>query len=110
MQVSDVVIVTCYSRPDYLRLCLDYLSVADGVKDKEIWISIDRGKSLLREFYDVLNDFRDRLNIFTIIRPEHNYHGNTYNTLEAYKEAYATDAKYVYLIEDDVLITKDFFK
>lgn len=32
------------------------------------------------------------------------------NTLEAYKEACQTDAKFVYLIEDDVLVMPDFFK
>lgn len=105
----DIILVTTYNRPDYLRLCLDYLSRATGVESKEIRICIDRGRSLIREFYEVINDFRPRLNISTIVRPEHNYHGNSFNTLEAYKEAYASDAEFVYLIEDDVVVQPDFF-
>jgi hypothetical protein len=93
-----------------LRLCLEYLSRAAGIETKEIWICIDRGKSLLREYYEVINDFRGQMDIQTRIRPEHSYRGNTFNTLEAYKEAYQTDAKFVYLVEDDVLVTQDFFQ
>lgn len=108
-QHPDIILVTSYTRFDYLRLCLEYLSNAEGIENKQIWLFIDRGRSLVREFYEVLADFK-HLNIRTTFRPEHNHHGNSYNTLEAYKEAYQTDAKFVFLIEDDVLITNDFFK
>ena len=107
--MHDIVLITSYNRPDYLRLCLDYLARAEGVETKEIRLYVDRGRGLIREFYEVLNDFK-HLNIQVTFRPEHTYHGNSYNTLEAYKEAYHTNAEFVYLIEDDVLITKDFFK
>ena len=107
--MRDIVIITSYNRPDYLRLCLDYLSRAAGIENKEIRICIDRGRSLLREFYEVINDFRPALNISTVIRPEHSYHGNSFNTLEAYKEAHASAAEFVYLVEDDVLVQPDFF-
>ena len=107
--MRDIVIITSYNRPDYLRLCLDYLSRATGIENKEIRIYIDRGRSLVREFYEVVNDFRPALNISVTIREEHAYHGNSFNTLEAYKEAYASDAEFVYLIEDDVVVQPDFF-
>jgi hypothetical protein len=107
--VYDIVIITSYNRPDYLRLCLEYLSRAQGIADKEIWICVDRGRTLIREFYEVLVDFQKSLHIVTKFRPEHSYRGNSYNTLEAYKEAYQTDAKFIYLVEDDVLVQPDFF-
>jgi glycosyltransferase involved in cell wall biosynthesis len=108
--MRDVVIVPVYNRPAYLRICLEYLSRAEGASDKEIWVCIDRGKSLIREFYEVLNDFRSVLSFSTFIRPEHFYMGNSMNVLEAYKDAYQTDAKFVYLIEEDVVVQPDFFK
>jgi hypothetical protein len=43
-------------------------------------------------------------------RAAHSYVGNVYNIMEAYREAYATDARYVYLVEDDVIVAPDFFK
>lgn len=106
----DIVLITTYNRPDYLRLCLEYLSRAEGVQTKEVRIYVDRGKSLIREIYEVVNDFRNQLRLTVSFREPHGYHGNSYNTLEAYKEAYASDAKFVYLVEDDVLIQPDFFK
>jgi hypothetical protein len=105
------VLVTTYNRPQYLQLCLEYLSLAQGIESKEICIYADRGLSgqNLMEFYDVVNPFRGQLNISVAVRPPHNFHGNTYNTLEAYKEAYYSDAEFVYLVEDDVLVRPDFF-
>ena len=105
----DIVIVTTYNRPEYLRVCLEYLEKAEGIESKEIWICIDRGRVLYREICEVLCDF-PKLRIRTFVRDAHTYHGNTYNTMEAYKEAYASNANFVYLVEDDVLVRPDFFK
>lgn len=105
----DIVLITTYNRPDYLRLCLEYLSRAEGIADKEIWICVDRGRALIREFYEVVCDFR-ALNISVLFREPHTHHGNSHNTLEAYKEAFYTNARFVYLVEDDVLVQPDFFK
>lgn len=105
----DSLLITTYNRPDYLRLCLEYLSKADGIRNKEIRVYVDRGRALVREFYEVFRDF-PTLNISSVFRSEHDYHGNSFNTLEAYKDAFQSDARYVYLIEDDVLVTPDFFR
>ena len=109
--MPDRVLVTTYNRPAYLKLCLEYLSRAEGIADKEIFIYADRGLSgqSLMEMCDVVREF-PQLEIKTFIRPQHNYQGNSYNTLEAYKEAYYSDAKFVYLVEDDVLVQPDFFR
>lgn len=106
----DIVLIPTYNRPDYLRLCLEYLSRAEGSSTKDIRIYVDRGKSLIREIYEVVNDFRCVLNPTVFFRDEHSYHGNSYNTLEAYREAYQSDAEFVYLVEDDVLVQPDFFR
>jgi hypothetical protein len=45
-----------------------------------------------------------------IERNPHSYYGNSFNTLELYREAFGTDAEFVYLIEDDVVIEHDFFR
>ena len=81
--MRDIVLITSFDRPQCLRLCREYLDKA-GVQDKAVWICHDDRK--------------------------HGYHGNTYNTMEAYKRAYETDARYVYLVEDDVLVMPDFFQ
>lgn len=105
----DLVLITAYNRPDYLRLCLEYLSKVSEIQNKEIRIYVDRGRVLVREFYEVFRDF-PTLNISSVFRSEHDYHGNSFNTLEAYKDAFQSGARYIYLIEDDVLVTPDFFR
>lgn len=105
----DIVLIPVYARPDYLRLCLEYLSRAEGSANKDIRIYVDRGKSLIREFYDVINSFRWP-NMTVTFRGNHEYFGNSFNVLEAYKEAYQSDARFVYLVEEDVLVTPDFFR
>jgi hypothetical protein len=109
--LPDRVIITTYNRSAYLKLTLEYLSRAEGIADKEIFIYADRGLSgqSLMDMCDVVREF-PQLEIKTFIRPQHNYQGNSYNTLEAYKEAYYSEAKFVYLVEDDVLVQPDFFR
>lgn len=113
--MKDIALITTYFRPEFLSLCLEYLSKAEGARDnKEYWIFNDfrfedehRHSNDLRWTKEVLE--KSPLPYRFIQREPHNYAGNSYNTLEAYKEAYATDARFVYLIEDDVLVTPDYF-
>jgi glycosyltransferase involved in cell wall biosynthesis len=114
----DIVIVPSYYRADYLQCCLENILVAEGGYDKEIWVSNDahpndagKYKNEWKELLDVVGKFQNQFSHFKFFSPAvHSYEGNSYNLLEAYKKAYATDAPYVFLIEDDVLITPDFFK
>jgi hypothetical protein len=114
----DIVIVPSYYRADYLQCCLENILAADGGWDKEIWISNDahpgdaeRYKKEWGELHEVARKFTAEFEHFKFFSPAvHNYDGNSYNLLEAYRKAYSTDAPFVFLIEDDVLITPDFFR
>jgi hypothetical protein len=114
--VKDIVLITTYFRPEYLSLCLEYLSKAEGAQDdKEYWVLQDfrfedehRHGLDLRWTKEVIE--RSPLPIRYIERKPHGFVGNSYNTLEAYKEAYDSDARFIYLVEDDVLATTDFFR
>jgi hypothetical protein len=58
----------------------------------------------------VVERFQQKLQIEFEVRQPHNYYGNSYNCLELYRAALSqTGARYIYLIEDDVLVTSDFF-
>lgn len=115
---KDIVIIPSYYRPDYLQCCLENILAADGGYQKEIWVSndahpgdADKYKKEWGELHEVAKRFTAEFEHFTFCSPaSHSYEGNSYNLLEAYRKAYPTDAKYVYLIEDDVLITPDFFR
>lgn len=111
----DIVLIPCYYRPEFLSLCLEYLSKATGARDnKEYWICQDFRKDDNHRYAmqaswtkEVIEN--SPLPVRFIQRQPHSYSGNSYNTLEAYKEAYATDARYIHLVEEDCLVTPDYF-
>lgn len=106
----DIVIVPTYDRPEYLALCLEKLRAAQGSQHKNIWVVKDAhiGDVEGETFWQTV-----RLAVKSearLHREPHNFYGNSFNVLEAFKEAYATGAKRVYLVEDDVMVMPDFFQ
>jgi len=113
--MRDIVLITTFWRSEYLWLCLQAIVDADGGREKEVWVAHDHhaneGHRDSRENEAVVAHFKDMFAGFRWIdRTPHFYSGNSYNCLELYKEAYQTDARFVYLIEDDILVEKDFFR
>lgn len=113
----DIVLIPTYLRAEYLFLCLEKLWETQAPGDKEFWVCEDRRENDEHRFAmqfswtnDVLEAFRGKLNLRKIVATPHNYPGNSRNVLEAYKRALGTEARYVYLVEDDVLVQPDFFR
>lgn len=114
----DLVIIPSYWRPEFLYLCLEAIYAADGSYDKHIRVVEDvkdgddqKFPDEIREVQEVLAYWKRGLGsrLQTILRPANTYYGNSFNLLEAYKRAYHEDWDHVYLIEDDILISTDFF-
>lgn len=119
--MKDLVCIPANFRPEFLHVCLEHILAADGGKDKIIWVSQDRHATDLVEKHNLLTEVRAvvegfnrslRFNYIRYIeRSPHSFTGNPYNFLELYKEAYAQqDVRCVYLIEDDVIVGRDFFR
>jgi len=117
--MRDIVLIPTYLRPEYLQLCLERIANAKATPTpKEFWICADRrpndehrNKMVIEWQFDVLNAWKGALPLKYFQVPEHNFNGNSFNVLESYKRAYnEPDVRYIYLIEDDVLVTPDFFK
>jgi hypothetical protein len=114
----DIVLVTSHYRPEYLYCCLEAIARADGGVSKEVWVAHDHHVGSEQQYAAASKDnttvaehFRDSFAAFRWVdREPHSYDGNSYNCLALYKEAYGTDARFVYLIEDDILVEKDFFR
>src|SRR5208282_2009812 len=114
----DVVLVTTFYRAEYLWTCLQAIADAEGGPAKEVWVAQDHhtgehGTELQQaENRQVFEHFLTLLpKLRWIDRAPHNYQGNSYNCLELYKEAYGQqDVRFVYLVEDDILVEKDFFR
>lgn len=114
--MNDLVVIPTYARPEYLQVTLEHLAVAERSSPIDVWIFQDRhnfdSPSTLHEqgiAQRIAEEFK-ALPIRFVQRAKHSFRGNPYNILEAYKEAYATNARYVYLVEDDVIVSPDFFR
>lgn len=111
--MQDIVIVPTYERPEMLWHCLKHIAASPDHKTVEIWVYVDnhigQPPPPIEEIKEVVWKF-PQLTIQLKARPPHQFHGNSLNVMMAYKDAYAgTEARLVFMIEDDVLIHPEFF-
>jgi hypothetical protein len=109
--MQDLVIIPTYDRPEMLWLCLEYFAACPDAQLVQIWVVVDAHVGLPppREEIEAVVEKFPQLPVQIRYRHPHQFHGNSYNVLMAYKEAYETLHRYVFLVEDDVMIHPDFF-
>lgn len=114
----DRVIIPAYFRPEFLYLTLEKINEARD-SDKDIYIYHDkkfdddiRFAKELEEVQVVIEYWRRAFGnlLHPVMRQENRYYGNSANVFQAYLKAHLDGVERVYLIEDDVLITPDFFE
>jgi hypothetical protein len=98
--MRELILVPTYKRKWLLFSCLERIRTYCG--KAEIIVFSDRASE---EGKDAAEMFKAAW----IQMPEHDYYGNSYSTMEAYRFAYNMGADLVYLIEDDVMVHPDFF-
>ncbi len=111
--MRDKIVILSFDRPELLALCLERLTAAPGICKKEIWVCQDRkmypdldpSPQILREIQDVAQRF-DAQYIENEYRTPKN---NGMHTVLSLRRAYAAGANRIYLVEDDVLVSPDFF-
>lgn len=121
--MRDIVIIPTYWRPDYIDRCFRALSECDGIKSKELWVSHDQHsntpsnrKAQIPELLNIVNQWLPRFENSRFIKREDTKHpmdsfsGYRFNVFEALIEAQKTEARLIYYIEDDVVVTSDFFR
>ncbi len=120
--MSDIVIIPTFDRPEYLWACLEniYKNVRGALSAKLYYICedihADKPKNFTTEI-EMLATIREWQRKFGFafsynVTPPHTTYGNNYNVLSALQRAamFCGQLDKVYLIEDDVLITPDFFE
>ena len=113
--MRDVVIVPCYERPEYTFLCLQYLSRARGIHDKDVWICQDQHKDTGPSIVGAMLEVRDRADCYFIrlryqLHARHDTYGNSQNLVDSLRDAYDTGAERVFLVEDDIIVAPDIFE
>lgn len=113
---KDLVIVPAYWRPEYLDRCLEKLYLCPGAEQRDVWVFQDHRFGDQNKFASqslgldaVIDKYRRKDGFRYILREPHKIFGNSYNLLSAYQEAYASKYRYVFLIEEDVLVSRGFF-
>jgi GT2 family glycosyltransferase len=109
--MRDRVIVPTFQRPELLWLCLERLFECQEVKDMDVYVYVDAHCGQpppIEEIWRVIANV-DAVNLRLRLMAPHSYDGNSYNVLTAYSEAYEDGCDRIFEIEDDVLVTPDFF-
>jgi hypothetical protein len=106
-----VVVIPCWRRPEFLWHCLDNLAQAEGVEDVRIVIRPDTGFAV--DNLDVVREFSQRLPTIDIQYPTPAPYRRTKqsaNVLLGYLAAAANARRYVFLVEEDIMVARDFFR
>jgi len=109
--IRDVVVLPCWRRPEFLWHCLDNIARAQGGSELTVMIRPDTGAS--EENLEVARAFADRLPHIEIRYPCPSPYRRTKqsaNVLLGYLHAAEEAKQLVFLIEEDVMIARDFFR
>lgn len=104
--MNEIVLIPTYKRPEMLFYCMTLIRAFEPTMP--IAIFPDRGTVNDKEFTDLLSSFDPGIT-FPMFVPEHDYYGNTFNVMEAFRWAYNSQFGRIYYIEDDVMVHPDFF-
>jgi len=106
----EIVIVPAWRRPAFLLATLRRLEIAaEAELDVQLWITLDRRHDAATA--KVAHDFQARHGRarVQVLRRTHPYRGNSYNVLQAYREALTVRPDLIHLVEEDVLVGADYF-
>src|SRR6476661_5195277 len=110
--MQDILIIPTFDRPEFLWLCLDHIVACPEAGELDIRVYVDNHTfhpPPLVAIRSVLENF-PQLHIALVVQNPHDYAGNSFNLLTAYKEAFESDANLVFMVEDDVMVRPNFFE
>jgi hypothetical protein len=110
-QNRDVLIIPCWRRPEFLWHCLDNLRRAEGIGDLHVLFRPDRGHD--PRIHDVIDEFGPQLASYDVEEPPRCPYPRgkqSANVLGAYLRAAATTRRYVFMVEEDVMVARDFLR
>jgi len=111
--MQNLVIIPTYDRPEMLWLCLEHLAECPHQESIQIRVVVDahigQPPTPTADIQAVLEKF-PQLSLQVGYRTPHQFPGNSFNVLMAYRDAYhQAESEYVYLVEDDVMVHPLFF-
>lgn len=107
----DVVLIPCWRRPEFLWHCLDNLSRAEGIADLHLLFRADTGYD--RGLLSVIEEFSSRFGSHQIDEPvacPYRRTKQSANVLGGYLLAASLARRYVFMVEEDVIVARDFLR
>src|ERR1039458_3247253 len=107
---KDIVVLPCWRRPEFLWHCLDNMTRAEGVDSVHVLFRPDSGFS--PDNLEVIESFADRLSSFEVQTADPCPFRRTKpsaNLLLGCLHAAAAAKRYVFLVEEDIMVARDFF-
>src|ERR1039458_9881934 len=105
------VLLPCWRRPEFLWHCIDNLSHADGIENIHVIFRPDTGYA--PDILDVIRSQGQRLATSEIKYPPvcpFRRTKQSANVLLGYLHAARKTRQFVFLIEEDIMVTRDFFR
>ena len=105
---KDVVLIPAWQRPEFLWHCLANLKRCEGADQLHYIFRFDYGHS--PELHEVIRDFPFSHEV--TIAPRTNYRDSkqSYNVLMGYRYAAGKAHRFVFMVEEDVMVRTDFFR
>lgn len=106
----EMVIVPLHRRPAFAMACLTRLyKAAENDDSLHFHIAIDAAPH--REVVEIAQEFARKVgpDRVEIVRRRQSFRGNSYNVMTSYKEVINSGAEIIHLVEEDVLVGKDYF-
>jgi hypothetical protein len=107
----DVVLIPCWRRPEFLWHCLDNLSQAEGIEQLHVLFRADTGFD--PQLHTVIAEFARCFASYEINTPvpcPYRRTKQSANLLGGYLMAAASSGRYVFMIEEDVMVARDFLR
>lgn len=107
----DIVMIPCWRRPEFLWHCLDNLSQAEGVGELHLLFRVDTGFD--PAILEVIKEFAPKLASHEVNIPvacPYRRTKQSANVLGGYLLAAATTRRYVFMVEEDIMVARDFFR
>lgn len=108
--MRDLVIIPTFSRPEMLQHCLEHLMAVPEIGDYDRAVFVDNHTMRpppWEEIKQVMVRFPD---VVVVARPPNPYRGNSCNVMTAYQQVREEGRERVFLVEDDVMVSPDFFR
>ncbi|HEX4049795.1 MAG TPA: hypothetical protein VHY19_02815 [Steroidobacteraceae bacterium] len=111
MPARDVVLIPCWRRPEFLWHCLDNLARAAGIDQLHVLFRADTGYD--RAIHEVIAEFASHFASYQVDEPvpcPYKRSKQSANVLGGYLLAAQLSRRYVFMVEEDIMVARDFLR